>query len=243
MQQFNACISRIWQATPTIKAFELDIADPAFKYLPGQWIEISTEIDGNNQTSGYSVTTAPNQSNLGQSGLGQPGKLGLAIKNSSSHPVTRWLHSLHEGDTLTITRGQGPFVFLPDMGEDIVLIGGGVGVTPLLSIWRYVRDASPETHATLFYSVSHPDEILFREELEQSARQHTNLGLEITVTQPCVGWAGQTGRINKHKLSALNAAPDSLFYLCGPPGMVDDMEKFLRELGVHASRIIFEKWW
>lgn len=233
MQKFSARITRIWQATPTIKAFELEVADPAFKYLPGQWIEISTEIDGNKQTSGYSVTTAP----------GQPGKLGLAIKNSSDHPVTRWLHNLHDGDTLTITRGQGPFVFLPDMGEDIVLIGGGVGITPLLSIWRYVRDASPETHATLFYSVSHPDEILFREELEQSARQHTHLGLEITVTQPCVGWAGQTGRINKHKLSALNAAPDSLFYLCGPPGMVDDMEKFLRELGVHASRIIFEKWW
>lgn len=237
MQNFTARIAHIRQATPTIKAFELEVDDPAFKYLPGQWIEVSTEIDGKHQTSGYSVTTAPSERR------GEPGRVGLAIKNSSSHPVTRWLHSRREGDELTVTRGQGPFVFLPDMGEDIVLIGGGVGVTPLLSIWRYVRDASPETHATLFYSVSHPDEILFRDELEQSARQHTHLGLEITVTQPCVGWTGQTGRINKHKLAALNAAPDSLFYLCGPPGMVDDMEKFLRELGVTASRIIFEKWW
>jgi glycine betaine catabolism B len=233
MQKFNARIARIWQATPTIKAFELEVDDPAFKYLPGQWIEVSAGINGETLTSGYSVTTAP----------GHQGRVGLAIKSSSSHPVTRWLHGLHEGDTIDITRGQGPFVFLPDMGEDIVLIGGGVGVTPLLSIFRHVRDASPETHATLFYSICHPDEILFREELEQSARQHTHLSLEITVTQPCADWHGLTGRINKRKLAALNAAPDALFYLCGPPGMVDDMEKFLRELGVPASRIIFEKWW
>lgn len=230
---FPARIARITQATPTIKAFELEVDDPGFKYLPGQWVEVSTVIDGDTKTSGYSITTSPTQK----------GVVGLAIKTSSTHPVTRWLHEAREGDTLNITRGQGPFVFLPDMGEDIVLIGGGVGVTPLLSIFRYVRDASPETHATLYYSVSEPAEILFREELELTARQHNNLSLEITVTQPCEGWRGQTGRINKHKLAALNAAPDALFYLCGPPGMVDDMEKFLRDLGVPPSRIIFEKWW
>lgn len=233
MRIFSARIVRIRQATPTIKTFEFEVGDHGFKYLPGQWVEVSVVIDGDIKTGGYSITTSPTQQ----------GVVGLAIKTSSRHPVTRWLHEAREGDTVDITRGQGPFVFLPDMGEDIVLIGGGVGVTPLLSIFRYVRDASPETHATLYYSVSHPDEILFREELEQAARRHNNLSLEITVTQPCADWKGQTGRINKHKLSALNAAPETLFYLCGPAGMVDDMEKLLRELGVPPNRVIFEKWW
>jgi ferredoxin-NADP reductase len=233
LQTFTARIARITQATPTIKAFELEVGEPGFKYLPGQWIEVSVDIDGETKTGGYSITTSP----------GQRGLVGLAIRASATHPVTRWLHAAREGDTLTVTRGQGPFVFVPDMGEDIVLIGGGVGVTPLLSIWRYVRDACPETHATLYYSVSHPEEILFRDELEQSARQHTHVSLEITVTQPSPGWQGQTGRINRHKIAALNAPPNTLFYLCGPRGMVDDMEHFLRELGVPASRIIFEKWW
>ncbi|MEW6132836.1 MAG: FAD-dependent oxidoreductase [Pseudomonadota bacterium] len=233
MRIYPARIARIWQATPTIKAFELEVDDPDYKYLPGQWVEVSAVIDGDIKTSGYSITTSPTQK----------GVVGLAIKTSSTHPVTRWLHAASVGDTIDITRGQGPFVFLPDMGEDIVLIGGGVGVTPLLSIFRFVRDASPETHATLYYSVSEPDEILFCEELEQAARRHNNLSLEITVTQPCAAWRGQTGRINKLKLAALNAAPDALFYLCGPPGMVDDMENYLRDLGVPPSRIIFEKWW
>lgn len=233
MKIFPARIARIWQATPSIKAFELEVDDPEFKYLPGQWTEVSVVIDGDIKTSGYSITTSPSAGK----------RVGLAIKTSSSHPVTRWLHAAHEGDEVNITRGQGPFVFLPDMGEDIVLIGGGVGITPLLSIFRHVRDVSPETHATLYYSVSQPEEILFRAELEESARRHNHLSLELTVTQPCADWQGQTGRINKHKLAALNAPPNTLFYLCGPPGMVEDISAMLAELGVSPSRIIFEKWW
>jgi ferredoxin-NADP reductase len=233
-QKFTARIARIWQATPSIKAFELEIDDPAFGFLPGQWIEIFVDLDGQAHTGGYSATTSPLQKS----------RVELAIKTSSKHPVTQWLHQqASEGDQLKISRGQGPFVFLPEMGDDIVLIGGGVGVTPLLSIFRHVRDASPETHATLYYSVSQPAEILFREELEQSARKHTHLSLEITVTQPSPNWSGQTGRINKHKIAALNAPPNTLFYLCGPQGMVEDMSSLLKDLGVPASRVIFEKWW
>ncbi|MGA7178571.1 MAG: FAD-binding oxidoreductase [Thiobacillaceae bacterium] len=233
-QTFTARIAHILQATPTIKAFELEVEDPAFGFLPGQWIEVFVNIDGQAHISGYSVTTSPVQKN----------RIGLAIKASAKDPVTRWFHrQAHEGDSLRISRGQGPFVFLPEMGEDIVLIGGGVGVTPLLAIFRHVRDASPETHANLYYSVSQPEEILFREELEQSARKHTHLSLEITVTKPSKHWSGETGRIDRHKLAALNAPPNTLFYLCGPQGMVEDMSGLLRELGVPASRVIFEKWW
>jgi ferredoxin-NADP reductase len=233
-QTFIARIRRILQATPTIKAFELDVDDPAFGFLPGQWIEVSIELGGQSVTAGYSATTSPSQK----------GQVGMAIKTSSKHVVTRWLHEhAQEGDSLSISRGQGPFVFLPEMGEDIVLVGGGVGVTPLLSIFRHVRDTSPETHANLYYSVSQPEDILFREELEQSARKHTHLSLEITVTQACENWHGEIGRIDKHKLAALNAPPNTLFYLCGPQGMVEDMSALLKELGVPSSRVIFEKWW
>lgn len=234
MRIFDARVTALDAATPSIRALRLAIDDPAFRFLPGQWVDLSVEVDGEVQTSGYSITSSPLHG----------GEIELAIKASSKHPVARWVHErAAAGDTVRVTQGQGPFVYLPEMSENLVLIGGGVGVTPLLSIFRYVRDASPETHATLYYSVSHPDEILFREELEQAARRHNNLSLEITVTQPCADWKGQTGRINKHKLSALNAAPEALFYLCGPAGMVDDMEKLLRELGVPPNRVIFEKWW
>jgi ferredoxin-NADP reductase len=124
-----------------------------------------------------------------------------------------------------------------------VLIGGGVGITPLLSIFRHVRDARLSTRVDLVYSVSDSREILCRDELETAVRSHDNLHVSITVTQPDAGWHGLTGRIDPVKLHALDVPDDTLYYLCGPKGMVEDMSALLHDLGVPMSRIIFEKWW
>ena len=234
MRIYSARIARIWQATPTIKAFELAVDDPGFKYLPGQWVEVSTLIDGDIKTSGYSITTSPLFA----------GEIELAIKASSTHPVARWVHERGAvGDTVRVSQGQGPFVYLPEMSENLVLIGGGVGVTPLLSIFRHVRDARLATQAHLLYSVSDSREILFREELEAAALAHDTLHVTLTVTQPDPLWHGLTGRIDPVKLHALDVPDDTLYYLCGPKGMVEDMSTLLHSLGVPMNRIIFEKWW
>ena len=56
---FDAHITAITAATPSIHALRLRIADPAFRFLPGQWVELSTEVDGAPHTAGYSITTSP----------------------------------------------------------------------------------------------------------------------------------------------------------------------------------------
>jgi len=91
--------------------------------------------------------------------------------------------------------------------------------------------------------VSDSREILFRDELEATARAHDNLHVSITVTQPDPDWSGLTGRIDPVKLHALEVPDDTLYYLCGPKGMVEDMSTLLHDLGVPMNRIIFEKWW
>jgi ferredoxin-NADP reductase len=129
------------------------------------------------------------------------------------------------------------------MSDNVVLIGGGVGITPLLSIFRHVRDASLPTQTHLVYSVSDSREILFRDELDAAARSHDNLHVSVTVTQADADWHGLTGRIDPVKLHALDVPDDTLYYLCGPKGMVEDMSTLLHDLGVPMNRIIFEKWW
>ena len=231
---FDAYITAITAATPSIHALRLRIADPAFRFLPGQWVELSIEVDGAPHTAGYSITTSPIHA----------GEIELAIKASTRHPVARWVHTQAQvGDRVRLSQGQGPFVYLPEMSDNVVLIGGGVGITPLLSIFRHVRDAHLPTQAHLVYSVSDSREILFRDELETAARSHDNLHLSITVTQPDPAWHGLTGRIDPVKLHALDVPDDTLYYLCGPKGMVEDMGSLLHDLGVPMSRIIFEKWW
>jgi ferredoxin-NADP reductase len=234
LQLFDAQIAAITPATPSIKALRLSIPDAGFRFLPGQWVDLSIEVDGTSQTAGYSITTSPIH----------PGEIELAIKASARHPVARWVHErARVGDRLRVSQGQGPFVYLPEMSDNVVLIGGGVGVTPLLSIFRHVRDAALSTRAHLLYSVSDSREILFRDELETAARAHDNLHVSITVTQPDSRWHGLTGRVDPVKLHALDVPDDTLYYLCGPKGMVEDMSTLLHDLGVPMSRIIFEKWW
>jgi ferredoxin-NADP reductase len=231
---FDAQIVAIIPATPSIHVLRLAIADAGFRFLPGQWVDLSVEIDGVTHTSGYSVTTSPIHQ----------GMIELAVKASARHPVARWVHERAAvGDRVRVSQGQGPFVYLPEMSDNVVLIGGGVGVTPLLSIFRHVRDARLPTQVHLVYSVSDSREILFRDELEAAARNHDNLHLSITVTQPDPRWHGLTGRIDPVKLHALDVPDETLYYLCGPKGMVEDMSALLHDLGVPMNRIIFEKWW
>ena len=234
MHIFDAQIAAIIPATPSIHALRLAIPDAGFRFLPGQWVDLSVEVDGVTHTSGYSITSSPIHQ----------GEIELAIKASARHPVARWVHERATvGDRVRVSQGQGPFVYLPEMSDNVVLIGGGVGVTPLLSIFRHVRDANLPTQVHLVYSVSDSCEILFRDELDAAARTHDNLHVSITVTQHDAHWHGLTGRIDPVKLHALDVPDDTLYYLCGPKGMVEDMSTLLHDLGVPMNRIIFEKWW
>lgn len=232
MQFFNAEVLSVEQATPSICLLTLKLNDPAFRFLPGQWVELTREINGLSYTAGYSVTNSPLLR----------GEIELAIK-SAKHPLANWVHQAQPGDHLSVSQGQGPFVYVPEMSDNLVLIGGGVGVTPLISIFRYVRDAGLPTRTHLMYSVSDSREILFCNELQAAARAHDNLLVSITVTHPDADWRGLTGRIDPIKLHTIEMPDDTLFYLCGPKGMVEDMSAMLHELGVPMSRIIFEKWW
>ena len=234
MHIFDAQITAITPATPSIRVLRLAIPDAAFRFLPGQWVDLSIEADGMTHTAGYSIITSPFQQ----------GGIELAIKASARHPVARWVHErARAGDTVRVSQGQGPFVYLPEMSDNVVLIGGGVGVTPLLSIFRHVRDARLSTQVHLVYSVSDSREILFRDELDAAIQAHSNLHASITVTQSDPRWHGLTGRIDPVKLHALEVPDDTLYYLCGPKGMVEDMSTLLHDLGVPMSRVIFEKWW
>jgi len=231
---FNATITHIQQETPSVKSFRLDVDEPPFRFLAGQWIDLYVELDGETHVGGYSITSSPMITH----------SLELAIKSSTRHPVTRWLHERAQvGDTVRISAGQGVFVYQPEMSQRVVLVGAGVGVTPLISIFRYIADAVPATHATLVYSIPSPDEFLFRSEIEHLTRHHPNLHSLVTVTQPDSTWQGRTGRMDAELLKSAGMSADTLYYLCGPPGMVEDVSSVLGSLAVPASRIIFEKWW
>lgn len=230
----TATITSIQQASPSVKVFQLDYGQQPFHYLAGQWIDLYANVNGKTEVGGYSMTSSPHQSGS---------SIELAVKSSTRHPVTRWLHEDAKiGDTVQISDGQGVFVYQPEMSRRVVLVGAGVGVTPLISIFRYIAAAVPQTDVTLVYSIPDADEYLFQTDIEALSRQ-PNCHHLVTLTQPDARWQGRSGRIDTQLLREAGMSDDTLYYLCGPQGMVEDVSAVLTSIGVPASRIIYEKWW
>ncbi|WP_083250898.1 ferredoxin--NADP reductase [Acidihalobacter aeolianus] len=233
---FCAEIVEIRRESPTIKSFWLDYGGQPLSFLPGQWLDLYALVDGKAEVGGYSIVSAPGA---------RPGRLQLAIRDSSTHAVTRYLHHVAQvGDTVGITGGQGRFRYERGMGDRLVLLAGGIGVTPLLSILRHVYASAPEVAVTLIYSVSTPEDILFREELDAMSAARANIHCFYTVTQPLNrDWSGFEGRINRMLLDEVGVDCNALYYFCGPPGFVDDMARDLQLGGLAPEQLIYEKWW
>lgn len=231
-----ATITQIARQTPTIKSFDLDLGGHELGFKPGQWVDFFVSLEGAEAVGGYSITSSPSVQD----------SIGLAVKlDEGDHPVTNWLHKeARVGDCVEISLG-GDFYYTPDMNGPIVLIAGGIGLTPLMSIIRAIDEDDRSTPTTLIYSVSTSSEILFRQELDEIARRNSDMKLVFTITRPEEGqeWNGHTGRIEDDLLGSERVNPDSLFFVCGPPDMIRDVIGMLVRMGAPGSRIKYEQWW
>lgn len=231
---FEASIASIRQETPTVKSFWLDYGEAPYCFKAGQWVDLFVHLEGAWRVGGYSMTSSPTQR----------GRVQLAVKSSARHPVTRYLHEqARVGSRVRISTGQGSFYFEHGMAPELVLLGAGIGVTPLISILRYVAEAAPETRTTLLYSATDPEELLFRADLERLVAAHAHLRAQFTITRPAAAWGGMRGRIDQAKIRALGAGPEALYYYCGSREFIEDMTALLGQCGVPAERLRYERWW
>ena len=230
-----ATIVEIRQETPTIKSFALDLGEREIGFMAGQWVDFFVTLEGAEAVGGYSITSSPAEQTT----------FSLAVKqDGSDHPVTNWLHEdARVGDKVDVALG-GDFYYEPDEADSVVLIAGGIGLTPLMSIVRSAHELATRTSLTLVYSVSTPDELLFKDELESIAGSNPRIRPVFTVTQSAPDvWDGHTGRIDAELLRAESVDLDALFFVCGPPAMIRAMIAMLRGMGVPRPRIRYEQWW
>lgn len=225
-------ILQIMQATPTIKILTLDLIGQEFTYKAGQWIDCYAVINGERKVVGYSLASSP--ANMGT--------IEVAVKESDN-PVTEYVHSsVQVGDTLFIEGGQGDAFYTNGMGEKVVLIGAGIGVAPLMGMLRYIDD-STNASVTMIQSASTVEEMVYFHEVLGIAGNNQRVRYHATVTKAYPKESFGRGRINRETLVELGVDFESIFYLSGPGGMIPEMEKVLRSMGVPDERIRYEIWW
>ena len=228
-------IADIQRMSPTVKSFTLALDGQPFTYLPGQWIDCFADIDGRTEVAGYSMTSSPTGD----------GWFSIAVKLVGDNPVTDYLHDCAKiGDTLIVEGGSGDFHYTGDEPHPIALIAGGIGITPIASIIRYIDKSGLQVPTTLVYSASAPSELLFREEFEAMKVRNPRFRTFFTVTRShSEQWSGSKRRIDAAALREAGVNANHLCYICGPPEMIGAMLAALKEIDVPEERLHYEQWW
>jgi ferredoxin-NADP reductase len=130
-------------------------------------------------------------------------------------------------------------------GSPAVFLSGGIGVTPFRSMAKYATDKALATQIVIFDSNRNMENILYKDEFDTWARENRNLKVIYTVTdEKAEGWQGERGRIDNNMLRrhlTEKQISESIYYVCGPPGMLKAMQGILKEMQIPKDRIKIEE--
>ena len=209
-----------------IKTFRLS-RPPGFEFTAGQFIPVRVRVDGKPHVRCYSISSSPDSR----------GYLEISIRRQGL--VSTVLHAtLRTGVTVAIGRPAGAFVYPGNDDRPIVLVAGGIGITPLRSMLQYAVSSDPARPVTLLYSARSEQDLAFLNELRTLAERHPDVKVAITLTRPTAPTSWRTGRIDESLLRQYVVHPaHSVFCLCGPEPMIADMRHLLAATGVPEGQI------
>ena len=173
----------IYNETPTIRTFRLS-RPPGFDFEAGQFLTVRMQVDGKPHVRCYSISSAPEAT----------GYIEISVKRQGL--VSNMLFAvLRPGANLMVKPPNGKFVYPHSDDRPVVLVGGGVGITPLMSMLRHAVTADPSRPVTLIYSVRTEQEVAYQDELDVLLRRHPQIRLVLTVTG-AIESKWRLGRIN-----------------------------------------------
>jgi ferredoxin-NADP reductase len=205
--------------------------DNWFRYLPGQFVTLELPI-GQEQSvmRTYTLSSTPSR----------PFSVAVTVKAQKDSVGTRWMFdNLKPGMRVRAFGPLGDFTHIRHPGEKYLFVSAGSGITPMMSMTRYMADTAPLSDITFINCSRAPSEIIFRSELEYLARFMPNLDLGFIV-EACGRtdlWSGLKGRIDKAKIALL--APDFMertIFCCGPEVFMDAVRSMLEAHGFDMAR-------
>jgi ferredoxin-NADP reductase len=221
-------IKEIIRRNYNVKSFRLEAGD-ILDFKAGQFL--SVRLGDNPQLKRYlSISSSPTE------------KCYLEFtKKLTESDFSKKLDNLKAADQVTIQYPFGKFV-LDEASLKIAFLSGGIGITPIRSICKYVVDKNLGTDIVLVYANRSVRDVVFKEDFDVMMRSYPALRVAHVLCETEPGFKCTVGRINREVI--INEIPDyqeRKFYLCGPPQMVEAMSKILtQELGLAHAMIITE---
>lgn len=209
-------------------------------YQPGQFLTLITDIDGKSVRRSYSLSSSPYVDE----------DLAVTMKRVAGGLMSNYLiDHLKAGDTLKVMEPMGHFTteFKGDNKRHIIMFSGGSGITPMMSIAKSTLSQEPDSIVSLIYANRDIDSIIFKEQLQQletvdEGRFHV---IHILDNAP-LEWQGHSGLLNHDMLTKLfERIPDwgsdkSTYLMCGPEGMMNNVETLLDQQNIPKDRIFKE---
>jgi len=223
--KFETTVNAVIPRTPNVMSYRFP-RPQELSYKAGQFLFITIKPSGRELSKHFSFSSSPTETEHIE-----------FTKKFTDSEFSAALKTLKSGDWARIEAPFGQFTFEGEH-DKIGMLAGGIGITPLISICKYCTDRQLNTKITLLYGCRTEGDIAFRKELEEMQTQNRNLKVVFTLNEPSIDWKGRVGVINVEMAKQeIPDYKDTIFYTCGPPAMVEVMEKLVESLGLPKNQL------
>lgn len=233
IQQATTRVVGIEPVTHDLRHLVLELVDTTeFAFFPGQYVDIA--LPGSEATRSFSMANTT---------VRDGGRLEFVIKVYPDGLFSRFLdEQLEVGDQLEITGPFGVFT-LREGDNDLVLVGGGAGMAPILSLLRSLAERDTGRRATFYYGARTRKDLCFEEELRALEQTLPGFRYVPALSEPASddGWTGETGFVTDVMAQYETDLAKAHAYVCGPPPMVEAAMVALARLGTADNRIYYDK--
>ncbi len=230
----TAEVVSIEPVTHDLRHVVIRLLEPSeIKFFPGQYIDVT--VPGTDLTRSFSMANITTRDG---------GLLEFVIKVYPDGAFSQYLDSqLKAGDPLEVTGPFGVFTLRDAPDVNLVFVGGGAGMAPILSLLRSMKDRGIDRKATFYYGARTQADLCFVDELRALEESLPGFHYVPALSEPAEtdDWGGEVGLITDVVKRHEDDLAKAHAYVCGPPPMVEAAMVVLGSLGVPEKRIYFDK--
>ncbi|TGG91981.1 hybrid-cluster NAD(P)-dependent oxidoreductase [Natronospirillum operosum] len=217
---------RIIHETHDVKTFCFNAEQAVmFFFKPGQFVTLELEIDGEQVMRSYTISSSPSV----------PYSFSITIKRIPGGRVSNWLHDhLKVHDEVVVHGPTGLFNCIDHTADKVLFLSGGVGITPVMSMARWLFDTNAEVDVAFVHSARTPADLIFQRELEHMSSRVDEFVLHLICerVEPGQAWPGYRGFLDQTRLEMM--VPDymeRLVFCCGPEPYMRAVRNLLQSNG------------